>query len=162
MTIRGLSRTVTQTPFPTTLSFDNGNDAIARGLEAKAGWRWSARRSVYAAYTRETISDRAGATNVRRGTPPHKVDLGGTTALQGLSFTLNADWQDGHTLSSQALNQSVDVPAYWRLDARLGWTVRPGVEVFASGQNLLKDRHVEFADGLVVPRTFSGGASVKF
>ncbi|HXC39348.1 MAG TPA: TonB-dependent receptor [Burkholderiales bacterium] len=36
------------------------------------------------------------------------------------------------------------VPAYTALDARYGWTVRPGVEVSLVGQNLLDAAHPEF------------------
>jgi len=168
MTVSNLGRTVFQSftfaPGPlVTLSFDNGNDAIARGAEVKWGWRWSARRSVYANYTYETISDGVGLTNVRHGTPPHKINLGGTTSLPaGFALNLDAGYQDAHILSSQALNQTANIAPYWRLDGRLAYAVRPGAEVFVACQNMLKDRHVEFADGLVVPRVVSGGASVKF
>ena len=37
------------------------------------------------------------------------------------------------------------VPSYAELDLRLGWNVRPGWELSLSGQNLLHDRHLEFA-----------------
>ena len=37
------------------------------------------------------------------------------------------------------------VPSYAELDLRLGWNVRPGWELSLGGQNLLHDRHTEFA-----------------
>lgn len=37
------------------------------------------------------------------------------------------------------------VPAYGELDVRIGWTARPGWELSVVGQNLLHDRHQEFA-----------------
>ena len=37
-----------------------------------------------------------------------------------------------------------DVPAYWRLDTRLGWKLTPGLDFNLVGQNLLSDTHREF------------------
>lgn len=168
MEIDRLSRTVVQSyaalPAPlTTLSFDNGNAAVARGVELKWGWRWDARSSVYANYTYESIADAAGSVNVRRGTPPHKANLGGSAALgRGFTLGLNAGYQDAHTLSSQALTQTADIAPYWRLDGRLGFSPRAGVDLFVACQNMARERHVEFADGLVVPRIYFGGVSAKF
>lgn len=165
MEISRLGETVVQNyTFPAlTLSFDNSNDAVARGAELKWSYRWNAKRSVYANYTYETISDAKGQTNARKGTPPHKLNLGGTSALgKGFSLSLNAGYQDAHTLYSQALGQTLDIPAYWRVDGRLSYSPRPDCEVFVAAQNLARERHVEFADGLVVPRTYQAGLRVRF
>jgi len=53
-------------------------------------------------------------------------------------------------------------PAFWRLDARLGWKARPNLELFVSGQNLLFASHQEYIDGLSVPRTIQGGATLRY
>jgi iron complex outermembrane receptor protein len=45
-----------------------------------------------------------------------------------------------------------DTPAYPRLDLRLGWRPRPGLELSLIGKNLLDDTHAEFA-------IFGGGSS---
>jgi len=37
-----------------------------------------------------------------------------------------------------------DIPSYLELDARLGWTPRPGLELALVGQNLLDAQHQEF------------------
>lgn len=166
MTIAHLSETVVKSyVFPLlTLTFDNANSAIARGDELKATYRWSARRSVYANYARETISDAKGSVNVKRGTPVNKVNLGGTTDLGfGFSVSANAGWKDGHTLTSQATNQTLDFGGYWRVDARLAYAI-PGrdAEVYVAGQNLLVPAHLEFPEGLSVPRTYMAGISVRF
>ncbi|HXS99967.1 MAG TPA: TonB-dependent receptor [Elusimicrobiota bacterium] len=165
MTVDRLSETVVQSvagPL-TTLTFDSGDDAIARGAEVKWSYRWSPRRSVYANYTYETISDAKGQTNVRKGTPPHKANLGGTTDLtRGFSLTLNAGYQDAHTLNSQATGQTLDIPEYWRADGRLAFSPARGWELFVACQNMLQARHVEFADGLVVPRTYQAGVTARF
>ena len=42
------------------------------------------------------------------------------------------------------------VPAYTRVDTRLGWHIGEFVDVSITGQNLLTPRHIEFLDGLEV------------
>ncbi|MBI5201545.1 MAG: TonB-dependent receptor plug domain-containing protein [Elusimicrobia bacterium] len=165
--VDNLSRTIVQSyNFPLlTLSFDNDNKAAARGVEIKTSYRWDAGRSLYANYTYETLSVAKPETNVRRGTPAHKVNLGGTADVwSGFSAGVDSGYQDGHTLYSQARGQNLDIPAYWRIDVRLAYAP-PGhkdVKLYLVGQNLITPRHLEFAEGLAVPRSIYGGVSVKF
>jgi iron complex outermembrane receptor protein len=42
------------------------------------------------------------------------------------------------------------VPAYTRLDTRLGWHIGKFVDASITGQNLLTPRHIETLDGLEV------------
>ncbi len=56
---------------------------------------------------------------------------------------------------------------YLTLDLRLGWKVKPGLEVFLAGQNLLEDSHLEFVQEAFsrfvdVPRSVYAGVSYKF
>ena len=165
MRVDRLSQTVVRSyVFPVlTLTFNNGNNAIARGVEVKGGYRWGPRTSAYANYTYETVSDAKGSVNVSKGTPPHKLNLGGAAALgRGVHFGLNAGYQDGHTLYSQAATRTLDIPAYWRLDGRLAWEPTRDWTVFVACQNMAAETHLEFADGLAVPRTYQAGVSVRF
>jgi iron complex outermembrane receptor protein len=58
---------------------------------------------------------------------------------------------------AEALGQ---VPAYVRLDTRLGWHFGESTELSVSGQNLLTPRHLEFLDGLQVTPSESARAIV--
>ena len=42
------------------------------------------------------------------------------------------------------------VPAYTRVDTRVGWHIGEFVDIGITGQNLLTARHIEFLDGLQV------------
>lgn len=56
------------------------------------------------------------------------------------------------------------VPAYTDLDARLGWRVAPGTEIYLSGINLLQDRRAESEDtdrGQLVQRIVTLGARFR-
>ncbi len=58
------------------------------------------------------------------------------------------------------------IPAHTRLDLRLGWRLRPGLELSLTGRNLLNGKHTEFqADDLQaskIPRSWLLQASWKF
>lgn len=153
--------------FPTTtLRIREYDDAIARGVELKLKYRLSREAWAYANYTHERVSDRAGDHgHVTRNTPPHKLNLGGRAALgRGWSAGADLGYKDAHHIAAVSGAAAVGVPAYWRLDARLAYAPSrwKGVELFLAGRNLLAERHVEFADGLSVPRELSAGASVRF
>jgi iron complex outermembrane receptor protein len=45
------------------------------------------------------------------------------------------------------------IPAYTRLDTRLGWRLGEYLELSISGQNLLRPLHFEFADAYGVDHT---------
>jgi outer membrane receptor protein involved in Fe transport len=165
MRYRDIPRTMTlsQTlvPFSVNLGFHNADDAIARGAEFKARYRFQPNRYVYANYTFEHITDETGDLDVTDGTPPHKANAGAFVHLwRGLSASADVGYKTGYRISS-LLTGAFHVPAYARVDARLAYKAGP-CEVFVAGQNLARPRHQEFTTALLVPRTFYGGASVKF
>lgn len=87
------------------------------------------------------------------------VDPGSTDPFNGRfeandpshMFSLRSYWDlpagfmlDG-VVRAVSSRPSPRVPSYAQLDVRLGWSVRPGWELSLIGQNLLHDRHTEFA-----------------
>ncbi|HEX8381912.1 MAG TPA: TonB-dependent receptor [Sphingomonas sp.] len=57
------------------------------------------------------------------------------------------------------------VPTYVEANARIAWRARPGVELFAAGENLLHDRHDESADtdrGQLIRRSVVAGVRLDF
>lgn len=153
----------TSGPYPFTLQYDNTNTVLLRGIEASTRWRFAPGRSVYANWTHETVSDQDAHTLYIKTTPEDKLNLGFDLALPAaFRFSGNAGMKSAHLADSVSGNAQYPVPAFWRLDARLGWTPRPGLELFAAGQNLAAPYRREFPDGLVVPRLFFGGATVRF
>lgn len=151
---------------PLSQMFGNVNHAIARGAEAQLKRRFGRGRSLYANYTYEKITDTAGNQGeITRNTPAHAANFGAMGPLvRGLSAGINLGYKDGYFVQDQAGKLASAVAPYWRLDARVSYALpgRPDAACFIAGQNLLSPRHVEYADGLTVPRTFSGGISLKF
>jgi len=149
---------------PVIYSFsDNINQAIARGAEMQLKYRFDPKRSVYINYTYEHITDWEGNTGeVTKNTPEHAVNFGGMAYLgRGFTGSFNVGYKDNYFISDAV---DLPVPAYWRLDARLAYALPwcRDAELYIAGQNLTASNHLEFADGLTVPRTYQGGITLKF
>jgi len=157
------SRVVGKSGAVTITSVDNTNSAVARGAEVSLQLKLGAERELYANYTYEHTSDAAGNLEITRGTPAHKFNAGGRAALpRGFSISANLGYKDAYAVGTPTSGFQ-DVPAYWRLDARLGWRPDPRVELFVAGQNLAQPYHSgEFQNSGAVPRTYQGGLTVSF
>jgi outer membrane receptor for monomeric catechols len=153
-------------PTFTTLEFMDYDDSIARGAELSLKYHFSRSQWVYANYTYEHITDIAGDLGLETAnTPAHKFNIGGATNLgHGLSASVDVGYKDAYFITAESGPGPLAVPAYWRLDARLGyvWPWYKNAELYVSGQNLAVSKHQEFPDGLDVPRTIQGGVSVRF
>jgi iron complex outermembrane receptor protein len=60
-----------------------------------------------------------------------------------------------------------EIDDYATLDLRLGWKIRPDLEFFLTGQNLLRESHLEFVQEafsypVEVPRSAYAGLTYKF
>ena len=150
-------------PAAVNYTYDNTNTVILRGLEASVRWRTGPGRSLYANYTEETVADQDAHAIYLNTTPRHKVNLGADWALPlNLRVSMNAGWKDAYMADSTSGAAQEAVPAFWRLDARLGWSPAAWLELFVAGQNLERPYRREFVDGLVVPRRYHAGATVRF
>jgi iron complex outermembrane receptor protein len=151
----------------TTISTDNRNRAIARGVETSLEYRPAAGRALFANYAYERITDRSGpgalGNDVEQNTPRHKVNLGGRTVLPGgFSAAAALAFKDAYGIASASRGTTVLVPSSWRLDARLSWSPRRDWELFVAGSSLLGPLRLEYADGALVPRIVRGGATARF
>ena len=145
------------------LQYDNTNTIQLRGMEAALKWRFSPGRSVYANYTRETVTDQDHHSLYINTTPKNKFNTGFDVALpESLRLSANAGYKDAYLADSNTGTAQDVIPAYWRLDARLGWKAHTNLELFVSGQNLLAPSRREYIDGLAVPRMIEGGATLRY
>lgn len=153
---------------PRVTAYDNRNRASARGVELAEEYAFSSGRAVFANYTFEKIQDDKGptdtfATDLRRGTPSHKLNVGGRALLgRGFSGTVLLGYKDAYDANSSNRGTRRPIPRSFRLDARASWTPRPGWELFLAGMDLLQPYRVESADGTASPRRFEGGVSARF
>ncbi|MCM2303997.1 MAG: TonB-dependent receptor [Elusimicrobia bacterium] len=145
------------------LAYDNTNTVILRGLEAGLRWRAGPGRSLYSNYTQETVADQDAHAIYLNTTPRHKANFGFDWALPfDLRASANAGWKDAHKADSTSGAAQAEIPAFWRLDARVSWSPASWLEVFVAGQNLEQPYRREYVDGLLVPRRIQGGAVVRW
>ncbi|MBI2789287.1 MAG: TonB-dependent receptor [Elusimicrobia bacterium] len=153
---------------PTIVSYDNRNRAQAWGVELSEEYTLSPGRVFFANYTYERIRDDKGPTDVfrtdlRTGTPVHKVNAGGRALLgRGFGASVLLGYKDAYDANSSTRGTRLAVKRSFRLDARLSWSPRPDWELFFAGLDLLQPYRVEWADGTVVPRRFEGGVTKRF
>jgi iron complex outermembrane recepter protein len=128
----------------TQASFHNGMRGWANGIEMWANYQAGARWRLAAGMTalRERFSlkdgstDRIGLRYAGAREPAHTFQLRSTWSVNERS-----ELEVGlRKVGALALGP---VPAYTALDARLGWRLRAGLELSASGQNL-NGSHAEF------------------
>lgn len=146
------------------LGFFNSNSVIARGVELQFRYHVSPKDSVYLNYTYERLVDTSGNQGeITENIPPQTLNFGGMKEFdRGFSGSFNLGYKEGYFVTNFA--DSLSIPVYWRLDAKLSY--RPsqykGTQFYLAGQNLLTGDHLEYADGLAVPRTYMGGIIIEF
>ena len=153
---------------PSLVSYDNRNRAPAWGVARSEEYSSSPGRAVFANYTFEKVRDDKGPTDVfrtdlRTGTPVHKVNVGGRTLLgRGFGASALLGYKDAYDANSSTRGTRLAVKRSFRLDARLSWSPRPDWELFFAGLDILQPYRVEWADGTVVTRRFEGGVTKRF
>jgi iron complex outermembrane receptor protein len=103
------------------------------------------------------------------GFTKHQVSLRGRFDLTK-NLTLDA-WLRyvGKTNATYTFSDAAiyEIDDYLTLDLRLGWKIRPGLEFFLTGQNLLQESHLEFVQEafsypVEVPRSAYAGLTYTF
>lgn len=149
------------------LVFNNRAKATTYGLEWSGNWRPTDRWQFKAAWSWLKM-------NIRR-------DAGSTdTSIETEVGRSSQNQFQFHALHSPAANvdlgaslyyvdslPSLNVPAYTRLDARIGWRIQRDLELSLTGRNLLDPGHPEFINASgprtsEVPRSFFGAATWRF
>ena len=103
------------------------------------------------------------------GFTKHQISLRGRFDLTK-NLTLDAWFRYvGDTTANYVFSDALlyDIDDYATLDLRLGWRIRPDLEFFLTGQNLLQDSHLEFVQEafgypVEVPRSVYAGLTYRF
>jgi iron complex outermembrane receptor protein len=136
-------------PPPIITRFENGMEGDSRGVEIFSQWRavpgWTLAAGY--AYIIMDITARAPVSGSDNWTMNAKFLEGNTPQSQ---FQLRSSHNLPYRLEFDAALyyvgelKSLDIPAYTRLDLRLGWKPVNGLDLSIVGQNLLEDQHKEF------------------
>jgi iron complex outermembrane receptor protein len=144
--------------------FVNGGRASTYGAEFFANWnvtdRW--RISPGYSYFRMNVNGDSSTLATPTGVSPnHQFQV---RSLLNLPHHLEWDSTAGYVSELADGN----VPAYVRIDSRIGWRLGEFVELSIVGQNLLSRRHVEFSDTIypldhtLVERSVFGKVTWRF
>ena len=140
----------TTSPAPPHLIFplvwDNKARAFNTGAELSATWDVNNRLRVHSGYSllnmsiaRDPSSQDGAIESTAGNSPRHQFQVS-----PWLKLSRNVEWDT--TLMHVSSLPNLNVPAYTRLDTRLGWQLGEFVELSIVGQNLLRPGHVEFYD----------------
>ncbi len=145
-------------PFKITFHSIDDNRVISRGMESRVRWRFGPGRSLYATHAYERTTAQIRTTPENLSTPRNKVSAGARWRAGRWRFGGDL----GYTAKSAINDTTVAVGAFVRLDARVAFEPKDGIEIFVGGRNLAAPHHVEFNDGLRVPRVFYGGLTIRW
>ncbi len=150
----------------TPLVFYNKANATTNGLEWSSSWRPTDLWQFKAAWSwlKMNIHRDAGSTS------SIESEVGRSPQNQ-FQFHIRHSPADSVDLSTSLYYvdslPSLNVPAYTRLDARIGWRIQRNLELSLTGRNLLDPGHPEFINpsgprASEVPRSIFGGATWRF
>lgn len=125
--------------------FANGFHGLTRGLEGTLNWRPGVRFGMTASHSLfwmrlERNEGTTSTADVAAGDAPTYQLVVQPHLVITRRLTLDATWYHVDDLPAQK------VPAYDRLDTRLGWAPVNGLELSAGVQNLLHDGRLEFSN----------------
>lgn len=140
---------VETTPAPAhgLISTTNGNtiNATSYGMEISSTWQTSPDWRIYSAYSWIDVdasadSDSTDANSARQledGVAHHQIQL-----RSQYKFSSNIEFDTNVYYTSRVKEKNI--PAYTRVDLRLGWAMNKNVDVDIIAQNIFDDRHPEF------------------
>ncbi len=145
-------------------TFANLGHGETHGLELFGTWKVSNRWTLSPGYSfltmhlhRSALSNDLTGSATEGGTPNHQAQLRSHVDLPR-HWGWNASAYFVGRLPAQA------VPSYTRLDSNFTWQPRERFSIALAGENLLKDRHVEYmgTDLTVVPSMMKRSVYAKF
>ena len=130
----------------------NGASAVGKGAEGSLAWQVLPSWKLEASYTYNLINQwlnpadpRGSVLDTSGGKEPPRSEWRLQSYIN-LSKTWELDsflYWTGVASPVNLLGPDIFIPAYTRLDVRLGYKVGPGWQLSLAGQNLLEPRHLE-------------------
>ncbi len=144
--------------------FVNGDRAHTYGAEFSANWNVTDRWRISPGYSYFLMHLNGNSTGVIAqpgASPNHQFQV-----RSQLDLPHHLEWDS--TLAYVSKLSVGSIPAYARLDSRIGWRVGEFVELSVVGQNLLTARHAEFSEATyptvytLVERSVFGKVTLRF
>jgi iron complex outermembrane recepter protein len=129
------------------LTYENLMHGHAPGFEAAVNWKATDRWMLSPGYAFEQIHMHLDPTSHDTGSV---LDAEGNSPVNSAQLRSHFDLVHGVTWDASTYFvdrlRSREVPSYTRLDTGLTWRWTEGLAMSVVGQNLVKDRHLEFVD----------------
>jgi iron complex outermembrane receptor protein len=134
-------------PGPVPLVLANGQEGKSYGSELVARYRATDWWQLQAGWSelRVEIRPKPGSIDRTFGAAEAADAKHHLSVRSSFDLPRNLELDAGYRYVSRLTNPILLTPGYSELDLRLGWEPVPRLEVSITGQNLLHDRHVEFA-----------------
>jgi vitamin B12 transporter len=134
------------------------------GIEATVDWTLQALRvAANYAYLKSTQPDPitgAQVTEARRAKHSGSIVIDGSSG--GISYGASLAYVGKHIDNRDVFPfDRLILGSYWLADARVGYTMRPGIELFARGSNLLNQRYQDVFSYRTEPRAIHAGLRVN-
>jgi vitamin B12 transporter len=142
-------------------------DSVSRrsGIEVETGWRMAAKLRLSANYAFLRATEPDGSTErqspeLRR--PKHSGAIAADGAIGRWTYGASLSYTGAHLDRSDNFPFGlVRLPAYWLAGAQLAYAVRPGVELYARGSNLLGARYEDSVGYRTEGRGLFGGIRLR-
>jgi len=132
-------KTVPISDMPPVLQFDEGAEAESLGMEISLDWQVNDSWRLASSYSMIHFSiSKGGNEDVEEAAPDHQFQVRSYYNISP-QLELNSALYYFDNISSW------DIPAYFRLDLGLTWKPIKNLELSLWGQNLLDDKHSEYA-----------------
>ena len=146
------------------LTYENLMHGEAHGFEIAANWKATARWTLSPGYAFEQIhmhldptsQDTVSVLSAEGSSPDHSAQL-----RSHLDLMHGIAWDASAYFVNRLRNG--EIPAYTKVDTGLTWRWSEHLSSSVAGQNLVKDRHLEFVDntGSVISTLIKRGAYAK-
>jgi iron complex outermembrane receptor protein len=128
-------------------SFDNKLNGTTEGFEASIKWKATSRWTLSPGYsflevhlhTEPSSLDTSSVADAQGSNPGHQAQL-----RSHVELSRNFAWDTNAYFVGRLPAQFIS--SYIRLDSQLTWRLSERLQLSVTGQNLLKDHHVEFSD----------------
>ena len=135
------------------------------GVEVEAGWRLADKLKLSAnyAYLHATQPDGSGSQIEEIRRPRHSGSVSIDGSVRRLTYGASLAFVGRHTDTNfNAFPfQTVTLRSYWLANARVGYSIRPGLELFARGSNLLDQHYQDVFGYRTEGRAMFAGISVS-
>jgi len=156
-------------PLHALISTTNGNaiNAESYGIEISSSWQASSDWRIHAAYSWLNLDASTDSSSTDTTSAQRLEDSVSQNQLQLRSqHTISSDIEFDTNIYYTSRLKEQNIPAYTRVDLRLGWLFNKNIDIDVIAQNIFDDRHPEFTaldiSNSEIPRNLGARIKIKW